>query len=45
MRPDPDTGYNFGEVRASRKMIAWGGTTSRLWFYDLSAGPEVWTDN
>jgi hypothetical protein len=43
--PDPDTGYNFGEVRASRKMIAWGGTNNRLWFYDLSAGPEAWTDN
>jgi hypothetical protein len=43
--PDPDTGYNFGEIRASRKMIAWGGTDSRLWFYDLSAGPEAWTDN
>src|SRR5687767_2602436 len=43
--PDPDTGYNFGEIRASRKMIAWGGTNSRLWFYDLSAGPESWTAN
>jgi hypothetical protein len=54
--PDPDTGYNFGEIRASRKMMAWGGTppddpedgngkTSRIWFYDLSAGPESWTDN
>jgi hypothetical protein len=43
--PDPDTDYNFGEIRASRKMIAWGGTNSRLWFYDLSAGPEAWTDN
>ena len=43
--PDPDTGYNFGEIRASRKMIAWGGSSSRLWFYDLSAGPEAWTDN
>lgn len=42
---DPDTGYNFGEIRASRKVIAWGGTTSRLWFYDLSAGPEAWTAN
>lgn len=42
---DPDTGYNFGELRASRKLIAWGGTTSRLWFYDLSAGPEAWTNN
>lgn len=54
--PDPDTGYNFGLERDSRKMIAWGGTTPddeenglgslhRLWFYDLSAGPEGWTDN
>lgn len=43
--PDTDTGYNFGENRASRKMIAWGGSSSRLWFYDLSAGPEAWTDN
>lgn len=43
--PDPDTGYNFGDERQTRKMIAWGGTDSRLWFYDLSAGPEAWTDN
>jgi len=54
--PDPDTDYNFGEVRGSRKMIAWGGTTPddeesglgslhRIWFYDLSAGPEYWTRN
>src|SRR5688500_16427761 len=43
--PDPDTGYNFGEIRASRKMIAWGGSSSRIWFYDLSAGPEAWTSN
>lgn len=54
--PDPDTGYNFGELRDSRKLIAWGGTTPddeesglgslhRIWFYDLSAGPEGWTDN
>ena len=54
--PDPDTGYNFGIERDSRKMIAWGGTTPddeesglgslhRIWFYDLSAGPEGWTDN
>lgn len=42
---DPDTGYNFGENRASRKIIAWGGSSSRLWFYDLSAGPESWTAN
>ena len=54
--PDPDTGYNFGVIRQSRKMIAWGGTaaddaesglgsTHRIWFHDLSAGPESWTDN
>ncbi len=43
--PDPDTGYNFGEIRASRQMIAWGGTHGRTWFYDLSAGPEAWTNN
>jgi hypothetical protein len=54
--PDPDTDYNFGLRRQSRKMIAWGGTaaddaeggpasTARVWFYDLSAGPEFWTDN
>lgn len=42
---DPDTGYNFGEIRESRKAIAWGGTHGRGWFYDLSAGPESWTDN
>ena len=42
---DPDTGYNFGEARASRKIIAWGGSHGRTWFYDLSAGPEAWTDN
>ncbi|GAA1609973.1 hypothetical protein [Actinoplanes couchii] len=54
--PDPDTGYDFGAERDSRKMIAWGGTTAddeetglgatrRVWFHDLSAGPESWTAN
>ncbi len=54
--PDPDTDYNFGVQRQTRKIIAWGGTTPddeesglgsthRIWFYDLSAGPEAWTDN
>ena len=54
--PDIDTGYNFGQERQSRKLIAWGGTPSddpqggpsaerRVWFYDLSAGPEDWTSN
>lgn len=53
--PDPDTGYNFGLVRSSRKLTAWGGTTPddqqgglgslhRVWFYDLSAGPDGWQD-
>jgi len=55
--PDPDTDYNFGAKRESRKIIAWGGTASedeesntggkdsRVWFYDLSAGPEAWSNN
>jgi hypothetical protein len=43
--PDPDTGYNFGELRGSRKMVAWGGTHGRTWFYDFSAGPESWAYN
>ena len=56
--PDPDTGYDFGLQRDSRKLIAWGGTTpddeetglgargvNRVWFYDLSAGPEAWGGN
>ncbi|MFI1996002.1 hypothetical protein [Actinoplanes sp. NPDC020271] len=54
--PDPDTGYDFGKNRESRKIIAWGGTTAddeetglgatrRVWFHDLSAGPESWTSN
>lgn len=54
--PDPDTSYDFGLIRDSRKVIAWGGTTPddeetglgslhRIWFYDLSAGPESWTSN
>ena len=43
--PDPDTRYNFGRERGSRKMVAWGGTSSRSWFYDFSAGPESWAGN
>jgi hypothetical protein len=54
--PDPDTGFNFGVETDTRKLIAWGGTPPddeenglgrlrRVWFYDLSAGPESWTDN
>lgn len=50
--PDPDTGYDFGLNRSSRKIVAWGGTppatgqpASRVWFYDFSAGPESWNGN
>jgi hypothetical protein len=51
--PDPDTGYNFGLLRSSRKIVAWGGTppasgsdaVRRVWFYDFSAGPEYWNGN
>ena len=43
--PDPDTGYNFGRLRSSRKMVAFGGSSGRTWFYDLSAGPDSWTGN
>lgn len=53
--PKPDTGYDAG-VSHIRRFIAWGGTTpddpetglgrlARVWFYDLSAGPEYWTRN
>lgn len=50
---DPDTGYNFGLLRSSRKIVAWGGTppasgsntVRRVWFYDFSAGPEFWNGN
>ncbi len=50
--PDADTGYDFGVNRQSRKLIAWGGTppddeetglrgpAHRVWFHDLSAGPD-----
>ncbi len=37
---DPDTGYNFGEARASRKMRGYGGDQNRIWYFDMSAGPE-----
>jgi hypothetical protein len=42
--PDPDTGFPFGAT-SSRAMTSWGGTSSRTWFYDFSAGPEFNTDN
>jgi hypothetical protein len=37
--PDPDTKFPFGELD-STAVVAWGGTSSRSWFYDFSAGPE-----
>jgi hypothetical protein len=51
----PDTGYDYGPS-GNNKMTAWGGTAAddpedghglerRVWFYDLSAGPEYWTGN
>ncbi|GGR80096.1 hypothetical protein [Deinococcus sedimenti] len=46
---DTDTGTKFG-ARGSRRLIAWGGSTrdsaaaQRVWFYDLSANPDPWTD-
>ncbi len=43
--PDPDTGVDFGSVYDQSKMIAWGGSYGRTWFYDLSAGPEAWSSN
>ena len=53
--PDPDTGM-LGLTEDLINMIAWGGTTPdddqnglgslrRVWFYDLSAGPEYNTSN
>jgi hypothetical protein len=43
--PDPDTGVNFGAVLEQTKVSAWGGGTTRTWFYDMSAGPEWRTSN
>lgn len=45
---DPDTHFNNG-LLDYRKLMAWGGTKSagpgaehRIWFCDLSAGPDGW---
>jgi hypothetical protein len=55
--PDPDTGHDFGADEARQVIAWGGtppddeetGLGSRgehrLWFYDLSAGPESWTNN
>ncbi|MEF2276680.1 hypothetical protein V3W47_00080 [Deinococcus sp. YIM 134068] len=44
------TAGQFGK-RGSRRLIAWGGNVretagaaQRVWFYDLSANPDYWTD-
>jgi len=42
--PDPDTKFNFGE-EPQTAMNSWGGSESRTWFYDFSAGPEWNTSN
>lgn len=53
--PDPDTGRDFG-IEDYSATIAWGGTAfddpetpldspRRVWFHDLSAGPEWRTGN
>ena len=42
--PDPDTGFDFGTLQSSA-IVSWGGTRSRSWFYDFSAGPEWNTAN
>lgn len=42
--PDPDTGVDFGNFQSSA-IVSWGGTRSRSWFYDFSAGPEWNTAN
>ena len=45
---DSDTDTAFG-ARPSRRLVAWGGSVrenapaQRVWFYDLSANPDVWT--
>lgn len=40
---DPDTGRD--DRRADTAGVAWGGTKERLWFYDLSAGPDYYNWN
>ncbi|MBX3282723.1 MAG: hypothetical protein KF756_09635 [Acidobacteria bacterium] len=53
--PDPDTGFSRTDYYLYETQ-AWGGTTPddeqnglgslrRIWFYDLSAGPDYWTNS
>ncbi|HVF20350.1 MAG TPA: hypothetical protein VNA14_08915 [Mycobacteriales bacterium] len=52
--PNSDTGEDLGQSQSSYRLVAWGGsayddpetglgTPRRVWFHDLSAGPEQWT--
>lgn len=54
--PDPDTGFDPNAASWLSDQISWGGTTAddeqnglgtvkRIWFYDLSAGPDGRTYN
>jgi len=55
--PDPDTGHNFGNRSSRKLIAWGGTPVddeesgagqkkdARVWFYDLSAGPEAWTLN
>ena len=46
---NPAAASQFGK-RGSRRLIAWGGSVrdqapaQRVWFYDLSANPDPWTN-
>ncbi|WP_029484729.1 hypothetical protein [Deinococcus marmoris] len=46
---NPAAASKFG-TRGSRRLIAWGGSVrpsapvQRVWFYDLSANPDPWTN-
>lgn len=42
--PDPSTDASSGIID-EQLLIAWGGSTSRSWFLDLSAGPEFNSTN
>ena len=44
-RPDPDTGLTSDALQSNAIVPWWGGTRSRSWFYDFSAGPEWNTTN
>jgi hypothetical protein len=41
---DPDTGIDGG-LDPTGHVVAWGGGTGPTWFFDISAGPDDWSDN